>query len=248
MKLVTRGDDAGSCQSANRACREGVLAGTLKNISLMAPGPEIEHAAEILRDLDCDFGVHVTLNSEWNSIQWGPVADPSLVPNLLESTGYFTQSPKVLYERGTVNPEEAALEVQAQIAKLRSLGFKLTYLDEHMGVGWLPGFTDAFKMIAEKDELLFTSELGAIPVSFNPQTHFWEELAHLLDANKDRDTVALIVTHPGGGDDMMNFVHEGLSPGQIMRERLADTELWLSPNWHSFQPDHLQFARYSEVL
>jgi hypothetical protein len=38
IQLVTRGDDAGSCQSANRAIGQACDSGTLRNVSVMAPG------------------------------------------------------------------------------------------------------------------------------------------------------------------------------------------------------------------
>ena len=75
--LYTRGDDCGSSHSANRAILEACETGILKNVSFMLPAPYIEEAAQMFsgRNEFC-FGLHVTMNAEWDSLKWGPVSDP----------------------------------------------------------------------------------------------------------------------------------------------------------------------------
>ncbi len=136
IQLVTRGDDAGSSQSANRAIFEAAQAGTLRNISLMAPGPCFEDAAKVLCALPhVDFGLHVTLNSEWDAPRWGPISRRDEVSSLLDVDGNFTREPKVLFERDA-DADEMLREVEAQLHRAREAGFSISYLDEHMGVGW----------------------------------------------------------------------------------------------------------------
>ena len=93
LTLYPRADDAGSSEAANHAIRECVARGIIKNVSLMAPPAAIEHAAEVLGDLDACFGLHVTLNAEWDGIKWGPLTNPEDVPSLVDDRGLFFGRP-----------------------------------------------------------------------------------------------------------------------------------------------------------
>lgn len=74
MKMIARADDLGSSKSANQAIERVVGAGIIRNVSVMACGPFVENAAEMLagRKEIC-FGMHTTLNAEWDKVKWGPV-------------------------------------------------------------------------------------------------------------------------------------------------------------------------------
>jgi chitin disaccharide deacetylase len=221
-KVVMRADDAGSFLSANVACREVVKAGTIKNLSLMACGPHIDHAADLLRDLDCDFGVHVCLSAEWDKVKWGPVAPIDEVRGLVDSNEHFTSSPRVLNENRTWTQTEIATEVRAQIARLRNLGFRLTYLDEHMGVGWVPGIGEVLSQIAEEEGLFLARKVEAgFPLAGEPTVPL--EVRFAAGLNGITPEVSVYVAHPGGGEDMDIAAHIGLKPGQVRSERAAET-------------------------
>src|SRR5687767_14095019 len=101
IQLITRGDDAGNSQSANRAIRQCCEEGMVLNVSLVVPGPAFEDAVEVFRGMShVDFGLHVCLCAEWDAPRWGPVAPREQVPSLLDEDGFFTRLPKVLHERG----------------------------------------------------------------------------------------------------------------------------------------------------
>lgn len=61
VRLITRGDDAAVAEGANDAIRDHFGDGILRNVSVMAPCPAFDHAAERLAGVDglC-VGVHVT--------------------------------------------------------------------------------------------------------------------------------------------------------------------------------------------
>lgn len=46
IRLVTRGDDSGSCATANRAILDAHRHGILKNTSLIVSGPVLDDAVE----------------------------------------------------------------------------------------------------------------------------------------------------------------------------------------------------------
>ncbi|GAB4454130.1 MAG: hypothetical protein OHK0029_08360 [Armatimonadaceae bacterium] len=239
VQLVTRADDAGGCASANEAIREAVEAGAIKNVSIMACGEAIEQAAEFFSEIEgvC-LGLHVTLNAEWDRVKWGPVLSAEEVPSLLEpGLPYFTPTPKALQEKGFVI-EEAVAEVGAQLARARSLGLNISYLDEHMGVGWIQSggqrLRDALAAFCVREGLMdvHTLSLSGIPRAADMPSPPTPDAQTLTEDWLQRLSQApagtyLLVTHPGKvAIDMEMFYHEhtGQQPGEVAAERDRERE------------------------
>jgi hypothetical protein len=195
----------------------------------MAPGLAWEHGVSLLtgRDDAC-FGLHITLNSEWDSVKWGPVLPRELVPSLVDSNGFFKPTPKHLQDDG-FSIEEAMSEIRAQLLKARQAGFAIQTIDEHMGVGWITeprqgSLQDHIDQLARQEGLaqwhlphLADGEPADDPVD------------HLLNRCRGQNP-KFIVFHPGlDHHDMQAYQHTGLSVGQIARERQADTDLLTDP-------------------
>jgi len=175
-------------------------------------------------------GVHGVLNAEWDRVKWGPVAGAKAVPSLVEPDGMFTATPNVLYDRGFL-VDEAIAELTAQINRVRSLGLRPTYLDEHMGVGWLPGLGDAMVDLAKAEGLVFRPLLSQLPpgnpTGFDPV----ERLLAQVDQASAGDY--LVVFHPGlDQPDMHDYVHPGIAPGQVAKERQGDRDLLVDARLH----------------
>ncbi len=153
VKLITRGDDAGSSVTANRAIREACTEGILRNVSVMVACDHLADAADRLTDLDgvC-FGLHATFNAEWSRVRWGAVRND--VPSLVQADGTFFQSVNELRDHQP-QLDEAMVELQAQLDKGREAGFTFGYADQHMGFGRaIEGFDDAFDVWCSKEGLL----------------------------------------------------------------------------------------------
>ncbi len=153
LTLITRGDDAGSSVTANRAVGEACAEGILRNVSVMVPCDALGNAADRLKDLGhvC-FGLHATFNAEWSRVRWGSVCND--VPSLLQTDGTFFQSVPALQEN---QPQlnEAMAELQSQLNKGRAAGFTFAYADQHMGFGRaIDGFDEAFDHWCSKEGLL----------------------------------------------------------------------------------------------
>jgi hypothetical protein len=101
--LIVRSDDAGMSHSVNVA-RERLIAG----------------------------GVHLTLNSEWKSLRWGPAAGMTAVPSLADADGFFFPTSAALY-RNHADPRDVERELRAQLARARRSGLRIDYVDYHMG-------------------------------------------------------------------------------------------------------------------
>jgi predicted glycoside hydrolase/deacetylase ChbG (UPF0249 family) len=249
-RLVVRSDDAGSSRSANRAISECATRGLARNISLMAPGPAIEDAAQVLAGLEnVDFGLHVTLNSEWDSPRWGPVSPRSQAQALLEEDGAFTREPMTLFERGfsSASLEAAMEEVAAQLQKLRGLGFNLSYLDEHMGVGWLPGLRERLQVLASTHGLIVAAPVPSLPDVAGDFADSFEQLSTRISRAPGGDWVW--VTHPTFDDEETRSIRPGRQRGNVASERDGDQRLLCDERLKTWcEQNKVEVVRYSQVL
>ena len=188
-RLVIRCDDVGMCHAVNRAFGELVAAGLPLSASVMTPCPWFLEAAAILaRHREVSVGVHLTLNSEWESYKWGPVAGRSRVPSLVDANGYLLPSEAAFAARGP-DLAEVEVELRAQIDRALVAGLKVDYLDAHMQTAYS---TPALRALVEK--LAREYELGIA-------TYFGERSGSLWDVAPEAKLAALLT-----------FVR-GLAPG-----------------------------------
>jgi len=142
--LILHADDLGMSHSENAATFYGIEHGSISSASIMMPTPWITEAAAYQhKHPTADFGLHLTLTSEWNYLKWGPAASSSTVPGLLNDHGFLFSSVDSVYRSATA--AEVEKELRAQIEKAKSLGIDITHLDSHMGT--LFGRSDYLKVL-----------------------------------------------------------------------------------------------------
>ena len=130
--LILHADDLGMSHSENAATIYAMEKGSVNSASIMVPCPWFSEIAAYARaNPKADFGLHLTLTSEWNFLKWGPVASKSEVPGLLNSNGFFFSAVDSVHNSG--KPEEVEKELRAQIEKAKQFGIDITHLDSHMG-------------------------------------------------------------------------------------------------------------------
>ncbi len=244
--LLFRGDDAGGCESANLAVAQCLNAGLLKNVGVMACGLAFGEAARLLADRgDACFGLHVCLNAEWDNVKWGPVLPAEEVPNLVDSSGNFLATPMLNHERG-LDLEQAMAEVKAQLAKLRQAGFKVSYIDQHMGVGWVGGLGEQIAELARQEGLVSGDGWPCLPPEDDGADAVTRFLSRIDAAQEEH---ALSVFHPGlDREDMRQYRHEGLDPGQVAKERQADTDFLCDPRLRrSLEARGIRALRFDQV-
>ncbi|HEY3320980.1 MAG TPA: ChbG/HpnK family deacetylase [Planctomycetota bacterium] len=248
IRLVTRADDAGSSQSANRAILETFEKGIARNVSVIACGPQLEHAAELFRNVKglC-VGLHVTLNCEWESPRWGPVLPRERVPSLIEHDGTLTRHPQNLHDRHA-NVNEMVAEVYAQLQRLREAGLLVRYIDEHMGVGWVCNLWQKLADLARDEGLVDgVRRVKDLPPAAQPQADIVADLLARLDAAPSGTYTYF--AHPTYDDDEMRAFHGmGQPAGFYGPDRDAQRRVFLDERVLSYcEENNVKLIRYLDI-
>ena len=140
--LIVNCDDLGSTRSANVAVYDALRNGVATSATLMVPCPWARDAAAQYRGED--VGVHLTLNSEWETYRWGPLTRSS---SLLDGDGGFPRTVEDTWDHADL--DEVRRELRAQIERAIVWGFDVSHLDSHMGTLQLrPEFFDVYLELA----------------------------------------------------------------------------------------------------
>jgi chitin disaccharide deacetylase len=132
-QVLIRCDDIGMCHTVNTAIKEVLDTGLPISASVMFACPWYQEAVDILKSYkNVSVGIHLTLNAEWKTYRWGPVAGRSAVPSLVDNEGFFFPSRALLFAN---NPtlDDIERELRAQIERAVRSGLTIDYVDYHMG-------------------------------------------------------------------------------------------------------------------
>jgi len=130
--LIIHADDVGVSHSENRGSITALETGMVNSASIMMPCPWVSEIASYAKEnTKADFGLHLTLTSEWETMKWSPVASKSKVKSLINSNGFFYAGCEDFQKNAKI--EEVEIELRAQIEQAYKMGIRPTHLDTHMG-------------------------------------------------------------------------------------------------------------------
>jgi predicted glycoside hydrolase/deacetylase ChbG (UPF0249 family) len=200
--LIVRSDDGGMSHSVNMALERLIKTGMPVSVSVMFPTPWYQETVDLLkRHPDVAVGVHLTLNSEWRGLRWGPVAGRSAVPALVDTDGHFFATSEALH-RNNPDLRQVELELRAQIDRAMRSGLKIDYVDYHMAtVSRYPEYREIAERLAREYGLGMSGYFGE--VRDNPQyaaapPSKADSLVAMID--RLRTPFNLLVTHVGIDD------------------------------------------------
>ena len=188
--------------SVNMALERLIRTGLPVSVSVMFPTPWYQETVEILKRYpDVAVGVHLTLNSEWKGLRWGPVAGLVAVPSLVDADGFFFSTSEALH-RNRPDLSEVERELRAQLDRARRSGLRIDYVDYHMGtVTRYPEFRDIAERLAGEYGLGMSEYFGEAREDAQyaaAAPHKTDSLVVVLDRLKPG--VTLLVTHVGLDD------------------------------------------------
>jgi len=144
--LILHADDIGVAHSENAASFDALDKGVVNSGSIMMPTPWVtEVAAYAKAHPNADLGLHLTLNSEWNTYRWGGLAPRDQTPSLHDPDGTFPRETDVVAKRAKL--DEVEKELRAQIDRAYAIGIKPTHVDSHMAA--LYGTPELFRTYAK---------------------------------------------------------------------------------------------------
>jgi predicted glycoside hydrolase/deacetylase ChbG (UPF0249 family) len=150
--VIIHADDIGMCQAGVAAMDDLWNAGIVSSMAAMAVAPWFPAAAQYCRAHPAaDMGLHFTVNCEWDSYRWGPIASRLRAGGLLDEEGYFPRRSETVQRNGKAAAVRA--ELTAQIKRAQTAGIDLTHVDSHMGTVWHPKFLPDYVRIPERHGL-----------------------------------------------------------------------------------------------
>lgn len=176
--FVLHADDIGLLQATIPAYLNLMTNQRITAASVMVPAPWYPAAIEAIQQSSnlpqSDVGVHITLNSEWTSMRYGPITPEGRNPDnkLIDEAGYFHPIPEVIQNKGSVETVEN--EAKQQVSRAQQDGIDITHIDSHMGTVIHPRFLPTYIGIAMRARIpafaLRLSEKMLLEAGFDPDT------------------------------------------------------------------------------
>ncbi len=151
--LIIHADDAGMCHSVNVATINAMEKGSVTCASIMVPCPWMPEIADYCKSHpDSDFGLHLTLTSEWHFYRWRPVTPVPEAPGLVDEEGFLHHEVEDVLAHA--KPAEIEKEVRAQIDRARAFGIKPTHVDSHMGTLFMGPYYPIYTRVSKETGIM----------------------------------------------------------------------------------------------
>jgi predicted glycoside hydrolase/deacetylase ChbG (UPF0249 family) len=225
--VILHADDMGVAHSENLASFAALESGAVNSGSIMMPTPWVTEVAEYAKaHPNADLGLHLVLNSEWQTYRWGGLAPRDQVPSLYSSDWTFPRSTDTVAMRA--QQDEVEKELRAQVERAYAIGLKPTHLDSHMGALYqTPELFATYLKVARAYKLPFLHFIGradpAVVAQLSPNDIVATKVVALqeagtpeqwrrnyLDAVRDlKPGLTIIQVHLGYDNDELRAVTAG---------------------------------------
>ena len=145
LRVVVNADDFGmdadTCAQTIRCMTEGAIS----SASIMPTMPASAQACDFARrHEEFSFGVHLTFVRDTCE---EPAAAPHAIGTLVDRQGRFMSSHKVRLRAlaGRIDASHVAVEVEAQLARVRDFGVRVSHVDSHGHLHKFPVFQRALE-------------------------------------------------------------------------------------------------------
>ncbi len=130
--VIIHADDLGAAHAENVASIMAMENGIVSSASIMMPCAWVKEVVDYaaMKKGDPDFGLHLTMTSEWKHYKWGPLTHVDASSGLIDEFGYFHNACDAFAETPL---SLIRAELEAQIALAYKMGLKPTHFDSHMG-------------------------------------------------------------------------------------------------------------------
>ena len=130
--LIIHADDAGFAHAADSAIISAYEKGAINSAAIMVPCPWFPEIAKYAKSHpQFDWGIHLSLTSEWANFKWGGVSSANEIGSLLNKDSYLYATNVEFARNAKLN--EVEREIRAQIDKAKKYGIRITHIDNHMG-------------------------------------------------------------------------------------------------------------------
>lgn len=207
--LIIHADDAGFAHSADSAIMSAYEKGDINSASIMVTCPWFpEIAAFAKKHPEMDWGIHLSLTSEWKYYKWAGVAPSSEISSLLDNNGYLYSTDAGFAAHAKV--DEAEKEIRAQIDKAIAYGIRITHIDNHMGsILVSPAMVKMYQRIGREYKLP-----ALIPINYLKMVA--PKLVSAIDTPAvivDNFIMASVMTPTAKWKDFYNYNLQNLKPG-----------------------------------
>ncbi|MDR2822875.1 MAG: ChbG/HpnK family deacetylase [Acholeplasmatales bacterium] len=242
--FIFRADDAGSSLSANKAIYKVIKNKIVKNVSLMACTPYIADFYNLTKGMDICFGLHVTINSEWDFVKWGPISKIDKSSNLVDDNNYFLSD----FNNFTKKSDTIKIilnEIKMQHKKLIDIGYKISYLDTHMLPEiYIEGLSEELDKYCLENSLINHKYYYNLP-SIKGSSDIFNDLGNLPDNQY------FFVIHPSLNTKEMRLTGNTNVKGSVVaKNRARETKMFSSKLIKRilFNNCQIKSIKYSEAI
>jgi predicted glycoside hydrolase/deacetylase ChbG (UPF0249 family) len=223
--LIVNADDFGFSAHTVEATIECFSKGVISSATVMPNMPAFEQAVQFaVTHPEFSYGLHLCLSDEW------PVSSPYDIPSLVSPSGKLWLT-RDLWKRaatGRLSCRDIAVEIEAQIRRLKSVGIRPSHLDGHSHVHKIPQVIAVLPHVLREEGVKAVRRTQNLfyKIKSSPLSRVYNRVSNVFLARFSKTTdFFLMVAHTiGNGDDGWWGECLGRLPTGV-------TEIGIHPGW-----------------